>query len=408
MPDGEQLYTALVPVLRAGGQIPLPASVPGTEADAARRAATEWLRWCDETAVEPAAPGRSWDDQQLSYGFSAATDPPDVVVDALEHRGGGLDWYSFSVRPAAVTAAFRPLPATQTLPTAVTFRGMPATRWWELEDASVDLGAVDAGPSDVARLAVLEFSHLYGNDFFAVPLRVPVGALTRIDRLVVTDSFGFRLRIDSTAHGTGRQGARRWTMFTLTERAEGAPEANDVSDLLFLPPVARHVLTGTPVEEVLLLRDEMANLAWAVERSYEGGTGAALPRAEQEPRREPPAPPSAGAVPAYRLGTGVPSFWFPLVPERGGGDLRLRLSRMADQDASVHPRGRFLTLGGPTIADGEVPREGLRLSRERVLARWSDGSTLAWVRRLRRIGRGEGSSGLRFDAVVTPEASPEV
>jgi hypothetical protein len=134
--------------------------------------------------------------------------------------------------------------------------------------------------------------------------------------------------------------------------------------------------------------------------------GTALRRAEQERRHEPPAPPSAGAVPTCRLGTSVPSFWFPLVPERSGGDMRLRLSRIDDQDPSVRPRGRFLALGGPTIADGDVPCEGLRLSRERVLARWSDGSTLAWARRLKRVGRGEGSSGLRFD-VITPEELPQ-
>jgi hypothetical protein len=65
---------------------------------------------------------------------------------------------------------------------------------------------------------------------------------------------------------------------------------------------------------VLLLRDEMADLAWAVEQSYEGGIGAGLPRAEQQERPEPPPPPPAGAVLRYQLGTEVPSYWFPLVP----------------------------------------------------------------------------------------------
>ena len=72
-------------------------------------------------------------------------------------------------------------------------------------------------------------------------------------------------------------------MFTLTERDPGASAA-DVSDLLFLPPVAAQLITSEPVEDVLLLRDEMANLAWAVERRYEGETGNAVERIEENAR----------------------------------------------------------------------------------------------------------------------------
>lgn len=406
VPDGRLLYTAFADILRAHETIPLPDTVPDGDAGAVRDAAAAWLAWCDATSVEPAG-AAAWDDEELAYRFSVATGRQDAVLDAAGHPGGDLDWYSFSARPVSGTPSFTALPPSSTRPTGVRFRGMPNARWWEMEDGSVDLGSVDAGPSDVARLAVLEFSLIYGNDFFAVPLRLPVGSLCRIDRLVVADSFGMRLRIEPAAHGAAqqgaaRQGAARWTMFTLTERDPGEPGTAGLSDLLLLPPVARHVLTGKPVEEVLLLRDEMADLAWAVEQSYEGGTGAGLPRAEQEERPEPPPPPPAGAVLRYQLGTEVPSYWFPLVPQRSAGDLRLVLQRMANQDLSVRPRGRFLTLGGPSIADGEVPREGLRLHRERVLSRWSDGTALLWSRRLRRVGRGEGSSGLRFDTAITP------
>ena len=71
---------------------------------------------------------------------------------------------------------------------------------------------------------------------------------------------------------------------------------------------------------------------------------------------------------------------------------------MANRDTSVVPRGRFLVLGSPPLPDAEVPREGARLLRDDALTRWTDGATLAWSRRVRRVGRGEGSSGLRFDA----------
>jgi hypothetical protein len=39
--------------------------------------------------------------------------------------------------------------------------------------------------------------------------------------------------------------------------------------LLFLPPTLESTMDGAPFEEVKLLRDELANMAWAVERIVE-------------------------------------------------------------------------------------------------------------------------------------------
>jgi hypothetical protein len=76
---------------------------------------------------------------------------------------------------------------------------------------------------------------------------------------------------------------------------------------------------------------------------------------------------------------------------------------MVNQGAGVVPRGRFLTIGDPPIHDAEVPREGTRLERDYALTRWTNGATLAWARRVRHVGRGEGSSGLRFDVAEREE-----
>ena len=51
-------------------------------------------------------------------------------------------------------------------------------------------------------------------------------------------------------------------MFDLTRRdGTGVPSA----DGLLVPPATAAALEGRPVEEVVLFRDEMANLAWGVE-----------------------------------------------------------------------------------------------------------------------------------------------
>ena len=61
--------------------------------------------------------------------------------------------------------------------------------------------SIDAGPSDVARMALLEFALVYGNDFFAMPLRLPV--VPRADHR----ALGGRLLRPSTTDPA--RGARR-------------------------------------------------------------------------------------------------------------------------------------------------------------------------------------------------------
>jgi hypothetical protein len=69
---------------------------------------------------------------------------------------------------------------------------------------------------------------------------------------------------------------------------------------------------------VLLLRDEMANLAWAVEQCYEGGAGHPVERAEQD--RHPPAPePPRTTGLRLPLGRSVPPHRYPMVPSAGRG-----------------------------------------------------------------------------------------
>ena len=73
--------------------------------------------------------------------------------------------------------------------------------------------------------------------------------------------------------------------------------------------------------------------------------------------------------------------------------------------AMAVPRVTFLRLPAPKLQEEEVPREGARLSRDYVMARWMNGSTVVWSRRRKRVGRGEGSSGLRFDVAEIHEAA---
>lgn len=67
---------------------------------------------------------------------------------------------------------------------------------------------------------------------------------------------------------------------------------------------------------------------------------------------------------------------------------------------AIAPEGRLLEPGQPLdLYDEEVTRTGARLTRVWQQGRAPDGSTHLWLGRRRDVGRGEGSSGLRFDAV---------
>jgi hypothetical protein len=398
VPDGQKLYTQLVPALLAGDPLPTPPAIAPNDVLLVRSAANAWITWCSFTLFETAS-SSAWRPDTLDYDFSVATSNGTgaTTLDSTEYRGGSLDWYDFDTRPQSQATDFRAQPALSGMPTGVRYRGMPNPRWWELEDASVDFGSVTAGASDAARLALIEFGLVYANDFFAIPMRLNVGSLCRVTSLIVTDTFGMRLQIRPAASGTGRQGSTRWSLFTLNQRDAAQPGTLPVSDLFFLPPSAQQLVADRPVEEVLLVRDEMANLAWAIERKYEGERGIAVERIEEAVSNRPiTPPPNVGASLRYVLGTTVPPYWFPLVPQQGVADVRLQLEQMENQLDAL-PLGTLLNLNGPSLPDSVVPREGRQLLRDYVSTRWSNGKVFVWSRKRSQIGRGEGSSGLQFD-----------
>jgi hypothetical protein len=155
------------------------------------------------------------------------------------------------------------------LPAALRFPGMPTQRWWEMDDAATDLGAVDASEADLARLLVLEYALTFGNDMFIIPLRVPVDTLTTVDGLVVRDTFGVNTEI-APAFESGMPTWAAWRMFTLTDRSAGPNPARP--SLLLVSRLASPVI-GDPVDDGQFVRDEMANAAWLIQSLYEGEDG---------------------------------------------------------------------------------------------------------------------------------------
>jgi hypothetical protein len=189
-------------------------------------------------------------------------------------------------------------------------------------------------------------------------------------------------------------------MFTLHSPDPTHPAA---SGLLVVPTERGSV--GDPLEQVGLTRDELANLAWAVQHRYTDDGGERVERQDRWLRRQPePAPPPP--LPAYGVQTVVPDYWFPLVPEAVRPSvIRFRLAGLEAPGVASRPEGRLLP-SGLWVHEEEVPRDGVRVVRRPVLARWYDGSWHAWVRREKAPGTGESSSGLAFDTVRPTEPWP--
>lgn len=425
VPDGAAVAAALDSLDDgAGGLTGLPAALAdaaGTDAGSARDVVAGWRRWADGLLARPT--GSSWNPRRLEHAFVTQAPLSDGAVSLRveEYTGGTLDWFhgDLSRRPDLGPAAAPPKPLTiadATLPTPVRFAGMPSDRLFAFEDSAVYLGGLEAGRTDLARLAVVEFALSYSVDWFQVPLVLPFGTATRIDRVSVVDTFGVGVEVGPAREAT----SPGWAAFQSTPIGD----RTGLADVFVLAPTVPRVLEGPPLEEVNLFRDEMANLVWGVERTVPGASsGEPVARASQAARvtlRQSVPEDLGDAQIIYRLMTPVPENWLPFVAVRDRPadarahhvlERRPMLRYLANGTAElVNPRGTvLLTSSGADpatdrlqIAEEEVPREGVTVSRCFQLARTEDGGTALWIGRRVRVGHGEGASGLRFDTALPP------
>ena len=181
---------------------------------------------------------------------------------------------------------------------------------------------------------------------------------------------------------------------------------------MFLPPVVNTIQQGRPLEAVEFRRDEMANMAWAIERRVESVAERAVDR-EAGPRPAPLPLPDDGAW-RYQLATDVPDHWVPLVPVRIDGaspDIVLRRGRVAagaeDGSANV-AKGRILEPERPfLLCEEELPSGGLRVTRAYQLARSADGGVHLWTgRRKQPSGGPMARTPLHFDALTIAASNP--
>lgn len=434
---------ALLKDIQSGGHDSWVATnIESGDRDSIRDTASTFEDWFKRVYNQPEDfDDSAWAPSYLEYQFAcSAPDDEDkqTVLAAEQYHHGHLDWYSFDIdsrneaclvdkdnlnisdsKPEEQVVTFIPSP--------IEFGGMPNVRWWEMEDRQTDFGDINASTTDVAKLLLTEFGLIYGNDWSIIPFDLEVGTLSNIKGIVVTDVFGQRTFIRAAGRGPDDDW-QRWSMYNLSTIGE----SGQVDNRLFLPPVIGKMLEGEPVEKVNLIRDEMANMVWAVENRIPGVTGQGIDGYEAAvallnyiksvtPPAMPPSPlQETDAAIRYLLGTSVPENWIPLIPVHVAGSNReIQLQRAAmprlvgaDSSDKIKPRGELLRHNlneGKTyyIHEEEVPRAGAIVSRSYQRTRWWHGSIYVWLGRRKVTGRGEGSSGLQFDQIKPVEKASE-
>ena len=413
VPDGHKLYTL--------NNLHLPEwttwyqTLSSPEKSIIDNTVKEWSLWFKALFNEPGEVESAWQPNRMEYNIHvAAPTLEETTLIASEYVGGHLDWYSFNSQQRSTLGAEADGAKVKTafqsaIPTPINYPGMPVSRYWEFEDAKVNLGAMATGGREqLAKLLLIDFALVAGDDWYIIPVVVDVGMLCNTLSLNVRNTFGETESILS-AYDIDRKREKRdvnlpWDLFRISsERQSTQPSSAQFH--LFLPPTLSTSLHGADLEEVLFLRDEMANMAWAVERLVEGPIGQTLNRSEAYFRsQQSRIPPSDLATSAdtnllplvYRLESVVPDHWIPLQPERIKNDLPAVWFK-----PHGNVQGRILKDKNP-IHEEEVPREGAFVTRSFQYARWINGETYLWMSRRKGVGRGEGSSGLQFDRLEPP------
>lgn len=343
--------------------------------------------------VPGSVPVDLWDPAELVYGAVFSTGSgAGPTLEVPRHDGGDLDWFSVRSPEPGTPPAARPAPV-EVLPTRLAYPGAPQPRWWQIEDARVDVGGFPPDRSHLATMLLVDLVVSHADDWFSFPVGATAGTVVTIHSVQVRDTFGDTTEVQPPAD---------WSLFAVT----GLPS----SSLVVWPTVATP-LTGPPLDEVIVGIDEDANLLWAIERR---AGGRELAPAPAEPLT--PGPPPAGQLRAstrkayrYLPSSSVPPYWHPYEVHEVDGRRRFVQSRLADlrtRPPTLMPAPVSDLLADPAappagpvhqIEPATVPTTGIRLERRYMLGRASDGTPVLWRQRRRLPLLAPPVSGLRFD-----------
>ncbi len=431
--DGHTLYLAF----KSNADTVVPPVGKEVEMEALRK---KFIKWFEELFYQPIEEdNKSWKPSYLEHQFScsAPNEGEEKVLIADEYYHGHLDWYNLDVHNelnelGAVGGL--PNPATienrssySFIPSPVTFPGMPHNRWWTLEDWKTNWSNINPDTTDLQQLMLLDFSLNYANDWFMVPVTLPIGSIANVEGLVVTNVFGERTWVEAAGKGQDEDW-NKWGMYNLNVRGD-MEVPTDLS--LVLLPASPKVLESKPIEEIYLLRDEIANMVWGVESKVplaNGGSKSGREAATELKNKYQQLMDMVGPAPLpivaqndakirYEIVNAVPEEWIPFIPtKKAGSNREIQLQRAAmprilegdtTPPAKIEPRtsllreGLDLAVAQPYfLHEEEVLRAGVKVQKSYQQTRWLNGKVFNWVGFKKEVGRGEGYSGLAYDQII--------
>ena len=335
-----------------------------------------------------------WNSAEFAY--AATFTVSGTTLQLARHDGGDLDWYSVDA-DAPLPPAEPPEPVGR-YPRRVVYPGAPLPRWWQIEDAKVDIGGYPPDRAHLPTLLLIDLLVNQSDDWFTFPVSSRAGHVVTLEEVVVHDSFGDDWKLSPPAD---------WSLF--------ATRGLDTRSLVVWATAATP-LVGPVLDEVVIGTDEDANLVWAVEQRLRG-------RGVLGDENPPPVPPAhidaAGRAGfAYRPMTRIPRHWHPYEIEDVAGRRRFVQGRAADLSGPVAvllPEAESDLLIDPAsagvhpthqIEPAAIPADGVRVERRAILARDTTGAPVLWTQRRRQPLLSPPVLTLRFDSMEPVTANP--
>jgi hypothetical protein len=375
-------------------------------------AAVEQLKDWYASLLLPAAEQPAWQARQLLHRFSVHGQGA-IDLEAPDYQSGHLDWHSFDRANIGIDPTAQATDSAAFMPVQVSFAAMPDKRLFAFEDSKLDLAGMEVEPTDLLRLMIIDFSMVSGSDWFCIPITMELGELCWVNHLEVKDVFGVTTTIkNSDGQFLGANPLKVWDAFKIRDQHVAA--FNPAEHFLYLAPAAAFRQESRPLEELYFLRDEYANMVWAIEKTIRDAMGKPGDGYELHLDLNGPfaneAVSAAGedAPPKFRLASSVPPHWIPYLPFHKSGsnsEIELRRAIMLRNESAAEPEdlNPLSWLAGKdllAIWEEAIPRAGVRVQLTKQRVRWTDGKTYIWLGRKVLAGRGEGSSGLAFDQLL--------
>jgi hypothetical protein len=381
---------------------------------------TEMLKNWFQDLYLPVQEETSWQQENLVHQFSVHNEKG-IDLLAPDYQSGHLDWYSFDSANVGIDPSENATDSDVFMPARVSFAAMPDKRLFSFEDSKLDLSGMEVDQADLVKLLIIDFSLISDNDWFTIPLEMEPGEICWINRITVKDVFGITTVINNdkkTGQFLNANPLKVWDAYKirpsdlLRERGQNNAELfRKEEQFLYLPPVTTFRQESRPLEEILLLRDEFANMVWGIEKTVCNGWGKPVngydlhlevngPFLNPEKRET--------TMPQFRLASQVPTNWIPYLPfhiEDSVTNIELRRAVMMRNEADaepvdIEPLSGLARSDLLSIREEVIPRAGVRVQLTRQRVRGANGKTYIWLGRKVLAGKGEGSSGLTFDQLL--------